>query len=127
MVQQQLPCDVPQLAWLLRLMQLGVEARNSLREGRYVTPPRPARDLHGVSAHLFQQQLHVGCSPSYSCCLDLLRSSIRVMLREVCCCAIAQELQQPAGGALSYATTTCQRPARGECDHTVILHETLLL
>jgi hypothetical protein len=52
MVLQQLPCDVPQLAWLLRLMQLGVDARNSLREGRYVTPPRPARDLHGVSGTL---------------------------------------------------------------------------
>jgi hypothetical protein len=49
MVQQQLPCDVPQLAWLLRLMQLGVEARHSLREARYVTPPRPTKDLHGVS------------------------------------------------------------------------------
>jgi hypothetical protein len=52
MVQQQLPCNVPQLSWLLRLMQLGVAARNSLREARYSTPPHPAKDLHGVSARV---------------------------------------------------------------------------
>uniref|UniRef100_A0A383VWM1 Negative elongation factor B n=1 Tax=Tetradesmus obliquus TaxID=3088 RepID=A0A383VWM1_TETOB len=52
MLQRQLPCNVPQLSWLLRLMQLGVAARNSLRESRFVTPPHPARDLHGVWAEL---------------------------------------------------------------------------
>lgn len=75
MLQRQLPCNVPQLSWLLRLMQLGVAARNSLRESRFVTPPHPARDLHGVSGageHVWNARLLGGADNNAAACTVLL-------------------------------------------------------
>jgi hypothetical protein len=48
MQQGRLPCDAPQLPWLLQLMQLAVMARTSLREAQYNMPPPPTRELHTV-------------------------------------------------------------------------------